>query len=58
MPVSNEEEATLAGDLDSDLNGRVVSIRGSVVDAVFTERLPEIHEMLTDYFDPVRFGSK
>ncbi|MFT5325143.1 MAG: F-type H+-transporting ATPase subunit beta [Planctomycetaceae bacterium] len=54
MPVSNEEEATLASDFASDLNGRVVSIRGSVVDAVFTERLPEIHEMLAGRSGEVR----
>lgn len=54
MPVSNEEEATLARDFENDLSGRVVSIRGSVVDAVFTERLPEIHEMLAGRSGEVR----
>jgi len=54
VPVSNEEEATLARDFENDLSGRVVSIRGSVVDAVFTERLPEIHEMLAGRSGEVR----
>lgn len=54
MPVSTMETEFPASEATPDLIGRVVSIRGSVVDALFKQRLPEIHEMLTGRSGEIR----
>ena len=54
MPVSTMETEFPASEATPDLIGRVVSIRGSVVDALLKQRLPEIHEMLTGRSGEIR----